>query len=620
MTSKSQVNLLPSFGLWIVFSVVVGAMNPICAQEKKVPAATQIEIDNAINRGARWLIGVQQVDGGWKGPYPNGFQSGMTGLAVYALLKTGMPADHRVIRKGLAFMNSKACVLTYEVGTNLLAYAALPESARPKKRIRQLTELLIQTLDEDGWRYNRPKNNVVDLSNGQYALLGLRAAAAMGEKIPAGIWERAAEIFMRLQGHYGGWAYTPKQEWTDAGMTSAGVFCLAVCHEQLKSRKKSRKIVRDLKSRIDLGLSWFEKNWSVAKNTILPSKEAPRFQWHYHYLYGLERVAALTQSNQIGGHDWYGEGATWLVKKQSKSGSWSTAYGISDVDSCLALLFLARGTQITSTKARDRSPLDGKSTETLTVRSNGKNPMVAWIMKLDKKVQRRLEVGEKIAFLTWEVNGLEVKRMAVSNALAIRDEATFFSHEFVANGKHDVCAKLIFVDGAGENCGDEISAPVTMWVDDVEGPADVEAIADVGKNRLQGIEVIATATSQLTKKSGPEAAVDGIYATSWIAAETDKSPRMDITLGKRVRASVLKLVGAYDYGKQDDNWARPKDIEIVVNGRKKILVTLPDDVRRKHTVEIGKLTVRRLRVTIKSTYPGKSKASRVGIKEIELFK
>ncbi|MFT7620506.1 MAG: hypothetical protein ACI97A_004163, partial [Planctomycetota bacterium] len=402
----------------VVLLTVIAA--PSTAQKKVASPATQSEIDQAIDRGVRWLVATQEVDGGWKGPHPHGFQSGMTGLAVYTLLKTGMPADHRVIRKGLAFMNSKPCALTYEVGTNLLAYSAIPKSARPKKRVRALTELLISTIDPDGWRYNRSSNNMVDLSNGQYAILGLRAAVAMGEKVPVVIWEQAAETFMRLQGHYGDWCYTPKGDWADAGMTSAGIFCLAACHEQLKDRKKSKRIAHKIKGRIDLGLSWFEKNWSVEKNTIQPTKKDARGRWLYHYLYGLERVAALTRSDLIGGHDWYGEGATWLVKKQGARGLWGTAYGEYDVNSCLALLFLARGTNSTSTKGRKRSPVDGKATETLTIRTNGQNPMIAWIMKLDKKVKDRLDLGEKVVSLVWDVNGKEVHRVAVGESLAIR--------------------------------------------------------------------------------------------------------------------------------------------------------------------------------------------------------
>src|SRR4029077_13047712 len=42
----------------------------------------------------------------------------------------------------------------------------------------------------------------------------------------------------------------------------------------------------------------------------------PDTPWKLYYLYGLERLAALAAIKEIDGHDWYAEGAAYLVSTQ----------------------------------------------------------------------------------------------------------------------------------------------------------------------------------------------------------------------------------------------------------------------------------------------------------------
>ena len=66
-----------------------------------------------------------------------------------------------------------------------------------------------------------------------------------------------------------------------------------------------------------------------------------------YYLYGLERTGRLTNQRFIGRHDWYREGAEWLINEQEDlSGFWKgTGLGENDphIGTSLALLFLAKG-------------------------------------------------------------------------------------------------------------------------------------------------------------------------------------------------------------------------------------------------------------------------------------
>ena len=62
-------------------------------------------------------------------------------------------------------------------------------------------------------------------------------------------------------------------------------------------------------------------------------------KWHIYYLYGLERIGMLYGTDRIGSHDWYDEGAAWLIKHQADNGSWRNV-----PDTCFAILFLRRAT------------------------------------------------------------------------------------------------------------------------------------------------------------------------------------------------------------------------------------------------------------------------------------
>ena len=85
-----------------------------------------------------------------------------------------------------------------------------------------------------------------------------------------------------------------------------------------------------------------------------PSSLFPVF--HYYYLYGLERAGVLADTAWVGTHDWYLEGAEFLLPAQRADGSWEQAdsgqgagpfqdLGRSpQVDTCFALLFLKRAT------------------------------------------------------------------------------------------------------------------------------------------------------------------------------------------------------------------------------------------------------------------------------------
>ena len=63
-------------------------------QEPEAPAgaATQEQIDHAIDRGLDFILSRQALDGSWSAD-EHRYIAGQTGLCVYTLLKGGLPAD-----------------------------------------------------------------------------------------------------------------------------------------------------------------------------------------------------------------------------------------------------------------------------------------------------------------------------------------------------------------------------------------------------------------------------------------------------------------------------------------------------------------------------------------------
>ncbi|MHC5012168.1 MAG: prenyltransferase/squalene oxidase repeat-containing protein [Planctomycetota bacterium] len=259
--------------------------------------------------------------------------------------------------------------------------------SQDRKWIEELVAFIVkcQVKPDGGWRYpGNPvasEEGVTDLSNTQYALLALDTAARCGFDVPDETWRLAAEYVLREQEEEGievpvfveneawspehpelerflevakaearGWCYLPGQVTLSTGsMTCAGVTCLALAKERLWAQKAlpdvlSRRIDRGL---VD-GLAWLSDHFTVEDNPDPPN------QWHYYYLYGLERTGAKTGVTYIGTHDWYREGAEHLLAAQLEHGGWAEAEASGKpadatesaiTQTCFALLFLERATR-----------------------------------------------------------------------------------------------------------------------------------------------------------------------------------------------------------------------------------------------------------------------------------
>ena len=331
--------------------------------------------------GKRYLLANQGGSGRW-----NGHGLGNTALATLALLKAGVRADDPAIVRAFGQLRAWKPNHTYTCAVLLMALEAryfpgghLDRSAsvdRPKlakKLIPKADRAWIDSLakwlaaqqgagfDKKAsalnpvWRY--PAGGY-DLSNTQYALLGLSAASRCGYDTKL-VFLKALRFLLGAQEKEGvevevsryfrsgtslrrrteraqarGFSYVLQGRPT-AAMTSAGLCTIVLCASALQRNVKfnttyktrSRHSIRD-------ALAWLEEYYDVEENVFQPNA------WWTYYLFNLERVGVLLDQRYIGTRDWYRDGALRLMAAQVESGR----FGGGITDTCFALLFLKRAT------------------------------------------------------------------------------------------------------------------------------------------------------------------------------------------------------------------------------------------------------------------------------------
>ncbi len=242
---------------------------------------------------------------------------GELALVVLAALHDGVPIGERAMQLAMKRLSKARPNQTYDLSLRLMVLEACPEFPdRDELAEEDAKDLLRHRCDEGTFQYNR-RPSAWDLSNTQYGALGLRAAAALDQRIGRDVWAALAREVGEQQRDNGGFGYTKRFSGFDdyASMTAAGIAVLAICRQQLGDRHASAKV---LDRRIEHGWRWFADHASVIGST----KE----RWSYYFHYGLERAAILCDVVEIDGRtDWYAEGARMLVDEQLPGGGWRSA-------------------------------------------------------------------------------------------------------------------------------------------------------------------------------------------------------------------------------------------------------------------------------------------------------
>jgi hypothetical protein len=311
---------------------------------------TADEVRNAIRLGSENLLNVHRERGTWDEmtQYPGG----VTGLCTLALLSAGVEPSDPQLQKALAYLRDLEPKKTYSVALQTMALcAAEPRRDLPliQRNAQWLESNQVTQGDRSGsWSY--PQKVGGDNSNSQFAVLALHEAQRVGAKVSPQTWQLAADYWSRTQNPDGSWGYQPGWEGTGS-MTCAGIGAWVICSGKVASASAQVEngrveccLPHDPNDALERAVGWLARNFSVQRN---PGQGGRGAQWHYYYLYGLERVGRLTARRFIGDHDWYREGAEYLVAKQDGfSHHWAGSGHSEDnehIATSLALLFLSKG-------------------------------------------------------------------------------------------------------------------------------------------------------------------------------------------------------------------------------------------------------------------------------------
>ena len=329
------------------------------AQKQLSDIQLREKVVRALRDGTNFLKGQQAADGSWgNGANELGqYRVGLTSLAVLALINSDVPLDSPEVQRGLSFLRNLSPAepkMVYEASLMVMALCAAEELDKDKFRIRRLTGLLEQTQCKKGehsglWGYHlvgrggSPGGNGEDHSNGQYAILALRDATYAGVEVDREVWKRAHEHWIDAQNPDGGWGYK-RGEPPRGSMTTAGLSTLAITMRMLENDddvdadgRPDCCLPHPPPDAFEKGRRWMARNFSVYSNPPVSS-------WHYYYLYGLERAGRLGNVRFFGKHDWYRQGARYLVEAQNGDGSWKERENSTPtLSTSFALLFLSKG-------------------------------------------------------------------------------------------------------------------------------------------------------------------------------------------------------------------------------------------------------------------------------------
>ncbi len=323
---------------------------------------TAEKVRNAIHRAQNYLLDQQGPDGSWAGPGAVGTQ-GVSVLATLALLESEMDRSHPRLRAALRYIRgidpTKAGQWrTYITSLHTMALLAAGDIDRDLPLIQRNARFLEATLVPSGpragaWGYGMGGTRW-DNSNTQFAILGLHAAAEAGVQIDRGVWERAYRHFVLFQNNDGSWSYQGRSRGTGS-MTVAGISSLVIAALHL-DRGKERVVggrivgcgeVREPEA-VRRAILWLGRSSGIVYG---PAGAVDRITnpnsgaWILYYLYGLERAGRLSGRRFFGLHDWYRDGASWLVRVQDPlSGAWKGAnLETPTIATSFALLFLSKG-------------------------------------------------------------------------------------------------------------------------------------------------------------------------------------------------------------------------------------------------------------------------------------
>lgn len=323
---------------WIILvGCVLAAACARAAEPALRPAELQARTDAAVEAAAARLWQSHRGDH-WDedvlGAVPRD-RGGRTAVCLYALLACGQSPDDPRVQRTLAWLEA-----IEPEGVYARAFRACALSLLPPRYGRQTLQADLRWLLEAqradgayGYVSGDAAPDAWDNSNTQIAMLGVIHAAEAGLEVPEQYWRRAEQHWLRQQTVDGGWSYTHARARAYGSMTAGGAACLLACFDAVRARDDARcQTSEQPDAPIARALAWLGDRYSPWEN---PGRGP---QYYHYYLYAVARAAVASGYKNLGGHDWYAEGAAELLRTQAPDGGWGD-----DTDTAFALLFLARG-------------------------------------------------------------------------------------------------------------------------------------------------------------------------------------------------------------------------------------------------------------------------------------
>jgi len=606
----------------------------------------QPAINEAIDKGVAFLIEQQQRDGSWAHDGER-YRNGQTALCMYTLLNCGVNPEHPAVQRARAFLQSSPPRETYALACQMMAFEATKDpSLKPA-----IGELLDQLLEwqKGGWSYPwdhawvnwHEKEGLVDLSNTQYAALGLRAAEFAGHEVPERAWKRLLKDAMnhqtsalkvdapKVEGRsssgkreVAGFGYRIGQEATGS-MTAAGIAIVEMCRNGLGSDaggSDQRKMDRSRQ----LAMNWLEIHFDVVEN---PGSA----DWVFYYLYGLERVGALLGLELIGSHPWYYEGAKRLVKVQRDNGSWEQRN--EEADTCFALLFLERAT-FRGTGGDMKPPADLYLAENhdadVRFRASGRGRFAVWLTGFSDEIREQYGVARGsrrdlfLQSVEYWLDGALAERVECNPLSAWQGEGHAIRLDVPAAGDHrlEIRVTLALPEGSdplttaavvleGEELPFTVDAGLEAWMLPLASASGSPLLAN------HGCEATASCSQDANRVASK--AIDGVQSTAWLCKSDvgDKVLRLDFK--KPLRAKTLILQQAATRPQDRFSFDPIVSVELRFPGTKlaPLRASLPEDAFLPARVELpADLNLRQIEIVVLETIDGGSADGLAGFAEV----
>jgi hypothetical protein len=342
----------------VAIAVCAVACLPTRGQDSGITADRVLK---SIEKGVAYLKKEQRRDGSW--PDHAGQPGGVTALCTLALLAAGVPKDDPAIKNALRHLRTLGKPkMVYATSLQTMVFCAAEPAADTlliERNAQWLQQLQIKEPgpSQGAWAYSSSLGKG-DRSNSQFALLALHEAERVGVDVDERTWRLALRYWLETQRNGESWNYSEGAASTGS-MTCAGIASAVIASGKLSEGDAQvtdggrvlccgeQKNIPE----VEKAIAWLDRNFSVRRNPtdVGIGQDVLSRSWLLYYLYGLERVGRLTGKRFIGKHDWYREGAEYLVGggiQDTFEGYWK-GVGHAETDpriaTAFALLFLGKG-------------------------------------------------------------------------------------------------------------------------------------------------------------------------------------------------------------------------------------------------------------------------------------